>query len=376
VNDAKLEAQIVDREEDLESLCAQWRDLYRVQGQANFFIDPDYLRIWWRHFGQMSTPRVFVFRDRQGLRAVFPFRLTRRRAGPVNLRVMSGMSNWESAKPQWLIRGEVEPVMDSWLDVALARRDWDVFHLPDTPLDTPGLTYLWRRLTARGYKFRDVPCEGATIISVNRDFDYYLATRPKKKRHNMKWALNRIKKAGPVGFEVSRPEDDPGQWIDRLFDLAGRTWQAAEGTGLNQAPRADFYDEVVRTFLPRKGLRILILTLNGKDVAFFLGYLHLGVFYIFKTGYDQEFHQVYPGLVLLKHLLENSFQDDDIQLLDFITSKPLFATWTEATAPMCDLVVYHHTPRGRLLCLVQTAIIPRLKQMGIRPRRSGGQTET
>ncbi len=372
-NSSELQIQTVERDEDFEALADEWRALYQALGQSNFFIDPDYLRVWWRHFGKDSTPRIFVFRDDQGLRAVFPLRLARRRAGPITLRVLSGMSNWESAKPQWLIRGEVKPVIDAWLDSVLARRDWDVFHFPDTPLDTPGLPHLWRRLTDLGYRWCESPCEGATIVDVSRDFDTYWTGRPKKKRHNMRWALGRIKKVGSIGFEISRAEDDPEAWIERLFDLAGRTWQAGEGTGLNQPPRADFFKDMIRTFLPQGRLRIYILTLDGRDVAFFLGYLQQGVFYIFKTGYDQEFHQVYPGLILLKHLLDDCFADDQVCLLDFITSKPIFATWTDATAPLCDLYVYHRTPRGRMLSLVQMTIIPGLKRLDWRRRPTADQ---
>jgi CelD/BcsL family acetyltransferase involved in cellulose biosynthesis len=368
-----LQVQTIEREEDLESFLDEWRGLFKDLGQANFFIDPDYLQVWWRHFCRQSVPRVFVLRDDHGLRGVFPLRLSRRRVGPVSLRVMSGMSNWESAKPQWLIRGEAEPAIDAWLNTVLSRRDWDIFHFPDTPLNTPGLPHLWRSLSARGYRWRDVPCEGATVLDASGDFDTYWTGRPKKKRHNMKWALGRIKKAGSVGFEISQPEDDPLAWTERLFDLAGRTWQASEGTGLNQPPRDEFYRDMIRTFLPQGRLKIYILTLDGRDVAFFLGYAQQGVFYVFKTGYDREYQQVYPGLILLKHLLDDCFADDEVGLLDFITSKPLFATWTDATAPLCDLLVYHHTLRGRLMSLIQLTVIPLLKRLDWRRRPSVDQ---
>ncbi len=360
---SELSCQVIDRPEDLESLCPDWRALYQDLGGRNFFIAPHYLRLWWRHFGQASRPQVYVFRDDQGLRAIFPLRLTRRRAGPITIRVMAAMSNWESSKPQWLIRGEAEPVIDAWLDTLLAGRHWDVLHLPATPLDTPGLTYLWRRLAELGYKYRDVPCEGATVVDVSGDFETYWKDRPKKKKRNMRWAASRIQKAGTVECQISRPEDDPEPWIERLFDLAERTWQAAEGTGLNQPPRADFFADMIRTFLPQERLKIYLLTLDGRAVAFFLGYLERDVFYTLKTGYDQEFQQVYPGVVLLKHLLDDTFQDDNVRLVDFITSKPLFATWTDATAPLCDLVVYHHTPRGRGLSLVQNVLRPWSKRV-------------
>lgn len=171
--------------------------------------------------------------------------------------------------------------------------------------------------------------------------------------------------------------------LDRLFhdaeEIAKKTYQRGLRVGFADNP-------LVRTRLElgaRKGwLRAYILYLGDRPCAFWIGMLYHGSFVGEYTGYDPEFRQYSPGMVLMMRVIEgfcNRTDGDVVREIDFGPGEAEYKgalctkTWQEAV-----VFIFSPTPKGlalklmravtRLLdggaraILASTNLLPRLKR--------------
>lgn len=142
--------------------------------------------------------------------------------------------------------------------------------------------------------------------------------------------------------------------LDRLFhaaeEIARKTYQRGLGAGFADSP-----DVRQRLDLAaRKGwLRAYLLYLGDRPVAFWIGMLYQETFVSEYMGYDPEFRQSAPGMVLIMRVVEGfcSHQfGDNVKELDFglghAEYKALLCTrsWVESA-----VFVFSPTSKGLLL---------------------------
>src|SRR5712691_9605627 len=124
---------------------------------------------------------------------------------------------------------------------------------------------------------------------------------------------------------------EPGQvaeFLEAAHDISQRTWQTQK---LGLRIRNDATETRRFTFLAtRQALRAYLLLVNDRPIAFLIGTQFQGHFSYEEVGYDRDFADHSPGLVLLLHVLEDLLKDNPPRVFDFgggdADYKRLFAT--------------------------------------------------
>ncbi|HVB56405.1 MAG TPA: GNAT family N-acetyltransferase [Candidatus Acidoferrales bacterium] len=172
--------------------------------------------------------------------------------------------------------------------------------------------------------------------------------------------------------------------LDRLFrdaeEIAKKTYQRGLGAGFADAP-----DVRMRLGLAaRKGwLRANVLYIGDRPVAFWIGMLYGTIFVSEYMGYDPEFRQSSPGMVLIMRTIEgfcSHANGDNVNELDFGLGHAEYKAalcsknWLEAS-----IFIFSPTVKGLLLksmrvatraadgtarkVLSSTKFLPRLKRL-------------
>lgn len=239
---------------------------------------------------------------------------------------------------------------------SLKQGEADVAALEFVPLDTPlyklalGLPGILSRDTrplAQGHDSLSIP---GSIDDVYR--------RMSGERRN--WLRRRIKKlethtVGKLRIQCYR---NPSE-LDTLFrdaeEIGKKTYQRGLGVGFCD-------DSRVRSRLglgaERGWLRAYVLYLGERPCAFWIGMLYVGTFVSEYLGYDPEFRQFSPGMVLVIKVIEGfckEVEGDIVRELDFglghAEYKGLLCSksWQEAVVH-----VFSPTPKGLMLKSMRT----------------------
>lgn len=109
---------------------------------------------------------------------------------------------------------------------------------------------------------------------------------------------------------VSSPRDLDKE-LEECFTVEASGWKGKQKTAIvSHAETRTFYEQVSRAFHELGDLRLSTLRLDGKLAAFDLCLLHRNRLYLLKTGYDEAFRKLAPGLVLQLSIIERCFEAD------------------------------------------------------------------
>ena len=107
---------------------------------------------------------------------------------------------------------------------------------------------------------------------------------------------------------VSDPADLNSE-LARGFAVEASGWKGESGTAILSDERTmTFYREIAHGFAARGELRLSHIVLDGHWAAFDLCLLYRDRLYLLKTGYDERFRKLAPGLVMRLSIIERCFE--------------------------------------------------------------------
>jgi CelD/BcsL family acetyltransferase involved in cellulose biosynthesis len=145
------------------------------------------------------------------------------------------------------------------------------------------------------------------ITPVRGRFEDYRAV------HSRRWREleRRTRKAAREhGVTLELMQCETGRLLDEGLALEASGWKHRKRTAILDKPQtAGFYRSVAERFAERGELALSGLRFDGELVAFDLALLHARRYWLLKTGYDERYRPLGPGLILRRAVIERCFHD-------------------------------------------------------------------
>jgi CelD/BcsL family acetyltransferase involved in cellulose biosynthesis len=170
----------------------------------------------------------------------------------------------------------------------------------------------------------------------------------KRRRSDMRRARRKAEELGEVTTEAISPKPDEVEpLLGRAFEVEARGWKGRSGTALaHDARRADFYRNYATAAAANGSLRLLLMRIEEKEIAFQLGIDAGGSFWMLKIGYDEEYGRASPGQLLMLESIRSAIERG-LRGIEFLGSEaPWTQMWTKETRPCISAAVYPFRPRG------------------------------
>lgn len=342
----------------LEEHRAWWQELLAQTPGASFFHSWEWLRAYWRRFGQGQELRILLVSGPHGAEGIVPLVLRREKTRLGCVRVLTyPLQDWGS------YYGPIGPRPEETLRSAMShlkcvRRDWDLIDLRwiDEKLDDGASQ---RALESAGIRAQRGEWDRTCLLDLPATWDSYFSTLTSKFRNNVRRAEKRLQQEGAATLERYRPAGaaqglaDP-RWdlYDECVELAHRSWQGAstDGTTLSHPEVASFFRETHEAAAQRGELDLLILRLEGRAIAFAYNYHVAGAVYGLRSGYDPGFADCGAGTVLMAWMLRDGIQRGDRRYDLGVATKEIKMRWNPRLARLGRLTHYPAaSPRAQAL---------------------------
>lgn len=281
-----------------DPLMEAWDALSRRTGAAPF-LRPQWTLAWWRAFACPGESLVLWHLWRNG-RVVALLPLVQRRArlrSALNFHTpQSGLLAENAAAAQALLQALFH---SGAREVVLAALDSTG---PDPDLcERSALSHGYRALVLRHEAACSIPLDGTWAAyekTLGRD-----VTRDVQRRRR------RLQELGEYAIEVCDGAHELDSKLQLGFELEGSGWKRRNGTAIVSDPRVErFYLELAQWAANENLLRLCFLRVNGQALAMQYALEHRGTWYLLKCGYDEHFHRLSPGKVLLHELIRHCFE--------------------------------------------------------------------
>ena len=173
-----------------------------------------------------------------------------------------------------------------------------------------------------GFRFVVTRNEKVRRLRLQIDHERYLSDLGTKQRNNMKRMLRGLDEGKDASGVPWAPQlerivapSDVQRFLDDLDAIFKNTWQAkTKGYVVRNGPK----EVAFLTAIAERGwLRSYLLRVQGKPVAFVLGYQYGGTFLHDETGYALEHRDTRPGIYLNHMLVADLFAEHKPAVLDF-----------------------------------------------------------
>jgi CelD/BcsL family acetyltransferase involved in cellulose biosynthesis len=261
------------------------------------YLRPGWIAAWWRAFG---TGTLDIFMARRGGRLVGLLPLCRRRTALVS------PTNWHS--PGFGLVAE-PGVSAGFAEQILADRRGA--HRVSLAFVDPGSEDIgaWRGAAAtHGFRVLTRTLARFASVEIHGDWDAFDRGLSRNLRGDVRRSFRRLQEVGDVRFEHLDGLEQLDQLLTEAFRVESSGWKGARGTAIASRPETErFYREVSAWAAQRGKLRVAVLRLDGRAIAFELGIEERGVHYALKAGFDPAHRAFSPGKLLIHQILERSF---------------------------------------------------------------------
>jgi CelD/BcsL family acetyltransferase involved in cellulose biosynthesis len=305
--------------------------------------------------------RVVVIRSGSAVRAIAPLALVRGRA-VTWLEIIGGSTLFEPAG----VLFEDEDALRELL-LGVLHTGYPLF-LSRIAAGSP----LARMLAAR----ERLPCmsgarpgPSSSELTFAGDWAAFLQSMTAKHRSGLRARRRKAEEHGPVVLDaIVLSAAALAANLEGAFALEGSSWKGRSGTALIHNERLRRFFEAYAERANRAGaLRVFFLRAGNTAIAMRLAVEHSGRLWFLKTGYDEAYSRLSPGIQLTHEILEWACRQglDGCEFLG--VSEDWQRTWPIATRHYVSLAGYPLSTRG-MLGAVDTLIGVTARRLGLTTR--------
>ena len=334
-----------------------WNDALAGSAVPSLYLTHEWLSAWLHRRKEKDVSlRVLVARDETGVAGVAPLvRMTRRYLG-VPLRMIEFISMAKYADHPAAVTGELDWIICRNEREVLGRfvehllqdsSSWDALRLHPIPSRSPLLELFRQEAFRRGCEVHQRTASGDAVIRPPARWDAYFRSLSPNFRRSLRRAAHSLQELGTLKYERLSPAADRG-FFDRLLDVERRSWKWTKGVSLNSAAYGSFYRDLAVLADQRGLLRLWMLSLEGKDIAFDLSVLFAHGLHCLKVGYDQDYWKSFPGGLLKERLLRESF-DEGVRSVHMLWGEMDYKQrWGAVLEPQAEVLAFHRGTRSRI----------------------------
>jgi CelD/BcsL family acetyltransferase involved in cellulose biosynthesis len=339
-----MQVEIVTSFDRLQSLERDWDRLWRTQPGRQVFTTFGWLRACWLARGGSQALHTPVVRSGEEVLGILPLVAQNRK-----LRFAGA----PFADYNDLICAPADaPVVAAFALAALERVETPRRHcvlenLPEGSALLSGLERLMPSMRSRVRLLTGQSCPTLLLRERREEILSVVLAKKSLKRHQSK-----LRRLGALRFQHLEDRGEIRRHLPRFFEqhIHRRALAGDKSLFLESESRL-FYEHLIETMDPARELRFGVLDLDGRPIAYHLGFELDGRFTWYKPTFDIDWWDHSPGEVLLKSLFEY-VQERSLDEFDFSRGDEAFKDrFANHVRHNQTLHVYAHSVDGTVLRL-------------------------
>ncbi len=253
---------------------------------------------WWRAFAAEAPLRICLLWEDEGLVGAIPLMARSRR--------LVAMANVHT--PLFAPLARDEQVLTVLAGALMGSRAGEV-ELSALRSDGEALRHLRRASHEAGRRTIAEPQHVSPLVDMSGTYEQFRAESKPRWGAPLERFRRKMGREYDATFSLVESPDDLEGELERGLRVEASGWKGRAGTSvLSQTSIASFYRSVARTYHAAGELKLSAISLNGELVAFDLSLLHHDRLWLLKTGFDESYRRLAPGLVLRLSIIERCFQ--------------------------------------------------------------------
>jgi CelD/BcsL family acetyltransferase involved in cellulose biosynthesis len=297
------------------ALESEWRDLVERAPEASLYHTWEWLQARLETHCVDEQVAVLLVRSRGGGRLVGAASLIHDREGEY---WCTGSLTMPDERIDVLLAGPPTAILGAVLGHLRRTRSRWRLGLPRLPETSPLVPAIPGAARGAGVRLFVRPSEPSRLVRTDGGWDAYLASRRSKVRREWRRKQKRLEAQGRVEIVTATDPETAERVIDDVLAIEEKSWKLDGDNGKTVHRHITaFYPALTRSCADRGWLRLHVLYLDGKPIAYLYGVLFRDLLYALWTSYDGEYASLSPGIVIVLHGLRRAFEEG-VPVVDFL----------------------------------------------------------
>ena len=312
------QTKIISGVENFRKRVGDWDELWAASGSHVGLHRAQPLIHFVEAFGNPDDFRVVVATQNEQWVTAIPLLLKRNRLG--RLHGVSLSNEW-TIQDCILDRHTASHERFHAIQSGIRELNCSTVQLPRCPLDWPSSIALIAGWKSRGSQVSIRPTFMGSQLNLTENWTAYWAGLSKNRRKKLQKGNSELAKLGTVEMETFAGNNEvlAQQFLEAALAVELESWKGESRTAiLNHAPVAECFRKNAMYFARCGMLRIHLLKVAGKPIAFDLGCIANGVYTSHKVSYLKDCAEFSPGQLLTIKLIERLYDTNDARAIDFL----------------------------------------------------------
>jgi CelD/BcsL family acetyltransferase involved in cellulose biosynthesis len=321
---------VFERAEDVAPFATQW-DARAVE-QRSPFMTFEWLRAWSKAFDVGKQQWVLLLGEHDEL--VAGAACTR------SDRSLSAMSDDEHSGEWDVVAAETASRSALWNEIASR----GATRIEARSMSGDAAETARRTLSRRGYRALIELQAQRPYVDLPHDWSELLGGVSRNLRSQFRRRRRALEESGSLTFRTVTGGDSLDADLDRMFAVEAAGWKGRAASAILSNPATEtLYRDFARAAAARGWLRLSFLELDATPIAVDYGCAFGGGGFLLKTGFDERYGHLSPGLVLRGEVLRSCI-DERLSFYDFLGGPDAYKLrWASTLRPRFTLRAY----RGR-----------------------------
>jgi CelD/BcsL family acetyltransferase involved in cellulose biosynthesis len=366
-----MKIEVIDSFERFCELEPVWNDLLSQSDVDNPHLTFEWFSCWWEAFTEKEKPFIVLVKENTTVLAIAPLMETRiRYRNYLTVKTITFIANKHTNRAGFILGSKKKSVVRHLIEFVYRYGRFDVVKLDFIEGGSETDRLLSDVLHEQRVKYRRDKSLSSPYILIDKDWNSYLKSRSKSLRNKLKRRKRNLEEFGDCDVtEYSRGNVTSG--IDALYEISKNSWKFKNGSAIVCNERVKkFYTSLIKVLAMREWLRLWILRVDGKPIAYDLTIHYKKRNYSLKTSFDEAHRSLSPGLYLDTYTLNKYFESNDTEV-DLLGHKSEYKMrWTSLLRDHQTFLCFNNNFYGKMLALFELVIIRLIKNVLYRFRIS------
>ena len=355
---------------EFQSLRDLWRSLLAKSSDRNIFLTWEWLFTWFKHYGEDKKLSLILIEDETKVVGIIPLMSSRYRVGPLRFDILENIGSTFPDYSGAILTERKEEALTTFLTYL-----WDekidgntALIISQIPQDSQFLSLLRKQSSSFSDSLilYDKVITTCPHLPLPMTSDEYLHSLRRKRRGNLRRALQSLQKSHNVEFKKHVPDSNLEEEVRLFFKLSQKRW-GTEHTASKSAEQQmrEFYLDLATTFEQNNWLDLSFLFADENVISAVFGFEYNGRFYYANQTFDPAYSKYSPGSLHILRLILEAIENR-VKEFDFLKGDEAYKfLWTRLTRDNTQVTLTRKTVLGKS-CLTLLPLLMRLNEISQR----------
>ncbi|MEW6737372.1 MAG: GNAT family N-acetyltransferase [Acidobacteriota bacterium] len=351
-----------NNQNSLLALEDEWNRLVKATNNEPFYRY-EYIHTWLNNFTPAAKLRVLIGRTSTGeLVSLLPLIAEHNSFYGLPVRQLISTANSHSCRFD-LIAKDGEAAGQAFFAYLLNDPHWDLLKIIDVP-QGGNAWYIYRAAQAAGFPVGNWMSQRSPYLQLPSYYQELMGEYSSQFKATIRRRRKRLEKMGKVYMECVTGGTQLINRLQESFEIEQSGWKGKQGTAIAQDQSTyNFYTELAHKTAEQGFFSLFFLKLNDKSIAFQYTLTYGDTCYLQKLGYDEQFNECSPGLLLMDEVIKDCISRG-LRRVDLLGDDTYWKMkWTNQVLPHNWLFIFRRNTVGRVMQNTKFKLVPAMKKI-------------